>query len=147
MSVIIMRGLPGAGKSHYVKTLDNPIICSADLSHTTGGVYKFDPMKKESAHDDCLKQFVNLLDQFAYNIGRLIVVDNTNLTAWEIAPYYRLAQVYKQPVEIVRIHCTYEESVKYNQHQVPPEQLWKMYQTLLNEKLPPWWKEKIILRS
>lgn len=75
----------------------------------------------------------------------VLVVDNTNLTAHEISPYYRLAQLFGWDVKIVRVHCDFETAAKRNTHGVPHDRIWQMYQTLHSERLPPYWKEEIVL--
>lgn len=147
MKVYIMRGLPGAGKSTFIKTLTGKIdICSADDFHMKNGVYSFDPKNIAAAHNQCLTDFLTGLEiyenQFDYT-----VIDNTNTSAWEIAPYYRLAEIFKQEVKIIRIHCDFETASARNIHGVPLEIIWRMNQNILTERLPAHWKEEIIFRQ
>lgn len=50
-----------------------------------------------------------------------IIVDNTNIHAWEIAPYYRIAEIYDIPVEIVRCECDVWKAISRQRHNVPVE--------------------------
>ena len=153
MDVIILRGLPGSGKSTWIKNTPdyrsrNYIICSADDFHIgEDGVYRFDPMNIGAAHAACLRKFLRAIEDYGgVDDSWTVFVDNTNLAVWEIAPYYRIAaEGYALPTRIVRIHCTYEQAVARNVHQVPAEKIWQMYQTLLTERLPSWWKEEIVI--
>lgn len=147
MEIILMRGLPGSGKSTFVKQLSfdkKTVICSADKYHYgVDGIYRFDPLNIRKAHNQCLAEYLTTLMDSDH--PDLLVVDNTNLAAWELAPYYQLAQLCDLPVRIIRIHTPFEECVRRQTHNVPLDKLWQMYQILQTERLPPHWKEDIIL--
>lgn len=146
MEVIILRGLLGAGKDHWIKAnVPNAVVCSADDYHMIGGVYRYDPKYAGEAHRRCLEKFID-----AANIGTFtedgpaaIVVNNTNTTALEICPYYRVAEALALPVRIVRIHVDFETACRRNVHAVPASTIWAMFQNLYTERLPAWWKEEI----
>lgn len=119
--VTIMRGLPGSGKSTYLK--DNvPVspqaVCSADHFFQVGEEYKFDPSKIALAHQDCLRKFVNLVTsgQDTYNH---VAVDNTNCQLWEMMPYITVAEAHGWEVEIIECWAETEECIKDNVHSVP----------------------------
>lgn len=154
MKVMIMRGLPGSGKSHFAEGFKRDQLkewrlayCSADLFPgftKTGGKYEFNPALIGDAHDYCLTEFMSTLRNDRHE---LVIVDNTNLTAWEIAPYYRLAQVGKHDVEILRMECDPIKAWQRNTHGVPLETVLRMYRTLLMEQLPHHWKERVVLSA
>lgn len=146
MQVIIMRGLPGAGKDRYIERkwgltarLD-VVICSADHYHMFDGQYRYDPANAAKAHNMCLKWFSMMLGKQV----ETVVVSNTNTTAVEIAPYYQLALALGYEVKIVHIKCDFETACRRNIHQVPPSTIWAMYQNLLTERMRPWWKEEFV---
>jgi len=149
MEVIIMRGLPGSGKSTWAKryrdlagTRQHVEVLSADDGHLVEGVYRFDPKKVRQAHDDCFRNFVAAIE---HEMADTIIVDNTGTAAWELSPYYRFAEINGCNVRIVRMHCDFETSCRQNIHDVPRETIWRMHQTLLTERLPAHWREEIIL--
>ena len=83
LRVVILRGLPGSGKSTYAKTLTGFTIVSADLFpdlYDEHWSINFD--KIGDAHDWCYSQFVLSLAK-----GKSVCVDNTNISLFEISPY------------------------------------------------------------
>ena len=88
-TVIIMVGLPGSGKSTFIKKLPGaPVICSADHYFEQGSEYKFDATKLGAAHTQCRNKAALAMHQNAPTI----VIDNTNLADKEREPYETLAQ-------------------------------------------------------
>lgn len=146
-NVIIMRGLPGAGKSKFRSDFSgfNKKVFSADDFYMKDGVYKFDASLQHEAHMWCFKCF-----QFYIKAPcpdrEYLFIDNTNIRAWEIAPYYTLAEAseYVESVQIVTILCDLATSMAKNIHDVPNNVIFEMYQNLMNEKLPPHWNHAIV---
>lgn len=141
MRVIIMRGIPGSGKSTYASGLPQPnVVVSADDYFLINGEYKFNVNDQARAHAMCLRGYVAAIN--AWQRPALVVVDNTNILAADLAPYYSLAEAYGCDVKIVRCFVDPEIAMRRNVHDVPASVIWRMYQTLLNERLPAWWKEE-----
>jgi len=76
-----------------------------------------------------------------------IIIDNTNLEAWEIAPYIAYANMKKVPYTIVEI-VVYEQDLARiadrNQHSVPYVSIQKQYEKYMKSNLPPFWNVKPI---
>ncbi len=142
MDVKILRGLPGSGKSAYANSLDNRITFCADDYHMKDGVYCYDVKNASKAHAWCLQLFDACLHEGHPN--RVLIVANTNIQAYEIAPYYRLAEIYAKSVEIITFDCDLATSIRRNIHQVPESVIWEMRRRLLCEVLPPFWKHRVI---
>ena len=119
--LILLRGLPGSGKSTVAKLLaaDYGRFKEADMFFMENGVYKFDPSKIKDAHVWCKNEVEYLMIYDA----RKIVVSNTFTQAWEMAPYYELAEKYGY-----RVHSLVVENRHngVNEHNVPEESLIKM---------------------
>lgn len=71
----------------------------------------------------------------------LIIVDNTNLTAWEIAPYKTYAEVHDYDFAINEVKTNPEDAFKRQQHGVPDFAHKRMAEGFEKESIPPWWKK------
>jgi predicted kinase len=146
--VIITSGLPGAGKSTWVRRNTDPYtteIFSADsFFHSSNGQYKFDPLKLREAHASCLKLFTERLIHLYSSSDNFceitLVVDNTNTSSWEIAPYYALSEAFDIPVRIVRIKVSPETAFNRNIHGVQKETISRMAERMHENQLPSFWK-------
>jgi tRNA uridine 5-carbamoylmethylation protein Kti12 len=134
--VIILSGIPGSGKSYLArKKMKFRQICSADDSMYEDGVYKFSPEKLGPAHKACMCKFLDALKE-----EKCVIVDNTNIEAWEISPYLSVAEAKGFSVCILQINCDPEIATERNQHFVPARTINRMANRLANRHLPPFWK-------
>ncbi|NWR39081.1 N4BP2 protein, partial [Tachuris rubrigastra] len=96
--LVLLRGVPGSGKSYLARNLleDNPggIILSTDDYFNKNGQYHYDPSCLGEAHDWNRKR---AKEAFEMGISP-IIIDNTNIQAWEMKPYVALAQQFKYKV-------------------------------------------------
>lgn len=147
MKVKILCGISGSGKSTYIKNhFPNAKVCSADHFFMKDGEYNFDPSRLPQAHAFCLRKFTEEVIGM-YNLtleDEVIVVDNTNTTLTEIAPYAALAQAYSHDLEIIIIEAPLELAAARNQHGVPSKGVEGQHRRLvrLAQQLPSWWSVK-----
>ncbi|NXI48043.1 N4BP2 protein, partial [Galbula dea] len=96
--LVLLRGVPGSGKSYLARNLleDNPggIILSTDDYFYKHGQYHYDRKCLGEAHDWNRKR---AKEAFEKRISP-IIIDNTNIQAWEMKPYVALAQQFKYKV-------------------------------------------------
>lgn len=138
MAVLILRGIPGSGKSHHANRLPSPkIIVSADDHFIKNGVYTFNPNLLGVAHSLCFRAFINRCETLSN--GTLIVVDNTNTSALEMAPYYLGAKAFGHSVKIHTIICDPIHAFPRNQHGVSFATIERMAKALAENTLPPFW--------
>ncbi|EDL37755.1 Bcl3 binding protein [Mus musculus] len=102
--LVLLRGLPGSGKSFLARTLqeDNPggVILSTDDYFYINGQYQFDVKYLGEAHEwnqnrgesGCAAK-----EAFEKKVSP-VIIDNTNLQAWEMKPYVALSQKHKYKV-------------------------------------------------
>jgi len=92
-NLIILRGLPGAGKSTFAELISGgnaDIVCTADDYFMVDGEYKFDPAKLATAHSLCREKCENLMKKDA----PLVIVANTNVREQYFEEYINMAKKY-----------------------------------------------------
>jgi predicted kinase len=133
----IYCGVSGAGKTTYIdKAHSGAPVCSADRLtglYPSPGV--IDASKLGEAHAFCLRDFNRLV----LNAAPEIVVDNTNTTIAELAPYVALAQAYGYEVQIVTLWCDPGIAHARNGHGTPLSVVQAMHERLKAREMPPWW--------
>jgi predicted kinase len=157
--VYIYRGLPGAGKSFQIKKAfpnfepymrwgnDHSInfypYLSTDLYWYTfdSRTYDFRPKEIGKAHSWNFRCYQSVLDLRQYET---VIVDNTNISAWEISPYVLGATANGFEHEIVTVWVDPILCCKRNVHNVPDTVILSMYQKLITETLPTFWNHKIV---
>lgn len=105
MRILILMGPSGAGKSTWTRHYPgDKWVCSADHYFMNLGVYRFVPEDLPKAHAACLRRYLSILaradldpelDKYA------LIVDNTNTTIAEIAPYVAVARAYDHEPHIL----------------------------------------------
>jgi len=115
--VTIMQGPPGSGKSTVADALvavTNQTVISADAYGVNeSGTYFFAPEDVLRRHSLCIQECRDLLEK-----GLSVIVDNTNIKAWNAAPYVHLADVYGAEIQFIRV-----DGVFTNVHGVPPNKV------------------------
>ena len=150
--VIILRAPSGTGKSTYAKTnYGGANIMSSDdfwklLDPTKTYQENFNMKRLGEAHSWNLRRFINLLNSAEYVDNYTIVVDNTNTTVAEIAPYYAAALAFGWEPEIISLVVHPDIAFERNVHGVPKEahraQVERFYRAF--DDIPPWWNHKTI---
>lgn len=109
VELVLIRGLPGSGKTTIAKTMERYFNVEADMYFMQDGIYKFEPEKLHEAHAWCLAQTTNALRE-----GKSVVVSNTFTRLFEIEPYLALGF----PVRIIEAKGEWQ-----NTHGVSPEHI------------------------
>ena len=184
--VLILRGIPGAGKTAHVKSIaeahrrlvpcaagalhpccqraDETGVCSRHATKPWVGVisaddyftdvgdgrYRFDRAQLTRAHDECWLAFERhvspaLQERLTDVPPSMLIIDNTNTSVAELAPYASYGSVYGHNVEILTLLCEPGKAHARQLHGVDPLTLWKMDQRLRAEtaSIPPWWKHRV----
>ncbi|KAF6041623.1 CNP [Bugula neritina] len=99
--MIIMRGVPGTGKStivnYLMESLSTDCLCSADNFFIRNGKYVFDKTQIKQAHTFCQQK----AEKFCTEGHSVVIIDNTNVMRWETDFYVDLA--YKHGYVVVMI--------------------------------------------
>lgn len=92
MKLLLVRGVPGSGKSTYAKQWaeeNNAVHVEAYMYFVQpSGRYAFDPKQIGAAHDWCQLKAAKALEE-----GHNCVVSNTFVKRWELEPYFKMAKV------------------------------------------------------
>lgn len=120
--LILLRGLPGAGKTSFANLMwSSYTICEADKYFYVNGEYKFDASKLKEAHQWCQDQVRSLMMESDFYSE--IVVSNTSTTEKEMQPYLDLAKEFGYTVVSLIVENRHGNS---SVHGVPKETLEKM---------------------
>jgi len=87
--LMLIRGLPGSGKSTVAKLFDKALHFEADMYFLDAdGNYQFDASKIKNAHNWCRHSVMDAMKE-----GHpIVVVSNTFTQEWEMDVYYLLAE-------------------------------------------------------
>lgn len=123
-SLIIVRGLPGAGKSTLAETLsENGKYPVHAIDHyftdERTGDYSFDFSKNHLAYKNCEQMTSDSMK----NGFEKIFIDNTFTMEWEMEPYFKMAQELRYQVFVITVENHHGSG---NIHQISQEQLEKM---------------------
>lgn len=132
--MIIMRGIPGSGKSTKVKEIlkempDAKVFSTDNYWLRPDGTYDFNPKLIGQAH-----QWNQREAKVACRTDcPVIVIDNTNTQEWEMEPYTAMAKRFDYEVEIKAVHgkdltpTEVQEYAERNTHGVPLKTVKAMY--------------------
>lgn len=137
-TMYIMIGLPGSGKSTEVQKIsrthgiirESVTICSADDYFSRTGSYLFDPSQLGEAHASCMREAT----EACVRGDDCVIIDNTNLTNIERAPYYMLGVAFNYTIKLVWVEpgLTIDEIAARNVHGVPVTTVRRMSERMEN---------------
>lgn len=146
-TVVLVRGLPGSGKSHLAEALRKLAkaemdVCSADdYFCDENGVYNFDPSKLAEAHLQCQS---NCFARFS--IDDIAFVANTFTQRWEMQQYLVFVETFGLDLLVLNLFdggLSDKELAARNTHGVPEEAITRMrerfeHNWLEGDPRPPW---------
>lgn len=141
-SVIVMRGITGSGKSTYVaEHYPNATVVSADHFFEHANTYAFDATRLDDAHRACFKKFMDAVTRG----DEQIVVDNTNVESWEIAPYVAVGYAFSYQPEVITLLCEPSIAAARGLHHVDAKKVAIRAGLLAKERLPKTWKQRVVV--
>jgi len=133
--LFLLRGLPGSGKSTLAESLTGGSFFEADLFFLDErGEYQFDASRLKDAHQWCQNSVEAIMKGWGNVLpANRIVVSNTFTQAWEMQPYYDLAEKYGYRVYSLIVENRHGG---VNEHGVPEEKLVQMKNRFEVQLLP-----------
>ena len=115
MELVLIRGIPGSGKSTIACSMNFDVHYEADMFFINeNGDYCYDPKKIGEAHQWCQEQTFNALSE-----GKRVVVSNTFIKLFEMKPYFDMAHELGLELNVIQaegrwpnVHGVPEEVVK-----------------------------------
>jgi predicted kinase len=137
LRLVVLMAVSGAGKDHFAAHNMPKANTLASADDFFGTPYKFDPTKLGEAHGACFRKVIDALQRKE----ELVVVNNTNTSLVEIAPYMVAAQAYGYEANIISLQIDPKIAAARNTHGTPLATVEKMAERLAKtlEDLPPWW--------
>lgn len=132
---ILVRGMPGSGKTTFVKKTFGDRLWNfidhfeADQYFTDiDGNYRFDASRLKDAHQLCLDN-----TEWSLSKGREVVVSNTFTTIKELKPYFELGKMYNATPVVILCQNKFTSV-----HNVPEEALERMKNRFEYNLTPLW---------
>lgn len=127
-ALIILRGLPGSGKSTFATYIcpDSSVFEADKFFYDEEGNYNFNASKLPAAHKWCIDNVEEAMMINKESMGvyhSTIVVSNTSTTEKELEPYIDLADKYSYNVVSLVVENRHGNS---SVHNVPDETMEKM---------------------
>ena len=124
-SLILLRGLPGSGKTTLAKELSEngkyPVFSVDDFFTSSNGNYNFEFEKNHLAYKQCEE---NTKASMQKAIPK-IFIDNVFSLEWELEPYFKLASEFNYEIFVLTVENRHKG---HNIHQISDEQIQKMAQ-------------------
>ena len=122
--IILVRGLPGSGKTKLAMALSNAMtgFIEADMFFVNPETseYHFDGSKLKEAHQWCQDTVEGWMKPHGFDD---IIVSNTFTQEWEMEPYFEMAKKYGYTIFSIIVENRHNGK---NQHEVPEEKIEKM---------------------
>jgi len=133
MSITLIRGLPGSGKTTLASQINAKHVEADMFFENEEGTYRFDGKKIQDAHFWCQSQV-----KYYLNRGHDVVVSNTFITIKEMKPYIETAKKYKTALKILECKKSFDSI-----HDIPIVTIEKMKNRW--EDLPEHFKKLYLL--
>jgi predicted kinase len=120
--LILLRGLPGAGKStiaHILSEGKDPVFSVDDFFTNAAGNYRFEFDKNHLAYAQCQEKTRNAMSEGKEKI----FVHNTFTMDWEMKPYLEMAEEFGYRLHVLTVEKYHSGE---NIHEISDEQIRKM---------------------
>ena len=122
-NLILVRGLPGSGKTKLAKLLSNsgehPVFSVDQYFTDQDGNYTFDYSKNYLAYKACEENTAAAIEAG----NKIILVEHTFTLDWELEPYFKMAKKYDCCLHVLTVENYHGGE---NVHEISNEQILKM---------------------
>jgi predicted kinase len=123
VNLILLRGLPGAGKTTFAKLISQdgiyPVISVDEYFENESGEYHFRFEENHIAYQQCFEKTKTALQEG----NELVIVHHTFTMDWEMEPYQKLSKEFDCRLHVLTVE-NYHHSE--NTHDISKEQIEKM---------------------
>jgi predicted kinase len=123
LDLILLRGLPGAGKTTLAKVLSDegkfPVFSIDDYFTDEMGRYEFRFQENHLAYKQCEERVGDAMQQGVSKI----IVHNTFTMEWEMEPYVKLAAEHSYRLHVATVEKWHDGT---NVHEIPQEHIERM---------------------
>ncbi len=130
--MIILRGLSGAGKTTWQR-IHRPrvVICTTEAFFKPGDR----TLQFSHASAACFKAAIQAVESGTPSI----IIDNTNTSVAEVAPYVALAEAFGYSWSVLTIHADIDRAWNRNVHGTPWSSMARMKARMDAFDPPTWW--------
>ena len=114
--LLLIRGIPGSGKSTIAKTYEAYKHFEADMYFIDNEMYRFNHKLLTASHEWCQEQ-----TRKALVAGHSVVVSNTFIKLWEMRRYEVMAKQLSIPLRVIVARGKYKSI-----HDIKPEKINQM---------------------
>lgn len=133
MRLILLRGIPGAGKSTYAKTLEGAVVVSPDqIMEQDPGGYRFTVQRWQEAVNQADRELVGALSKRC----PLVVSDRCNLTTQAFGAVVGFARALGYTVEIHQLNVDELTASRRNVHGVCLGKIRREWRRMDGTRLP-----------
>lgn len=115
-NLLLIRGLPGSGKTTYARTLSDYVHLETDMFFMKNGEYKWEGSELGRAHKWCQEEVKKTLLE-----GNNVCVSNTFTKKWEMEAYFDMAKELGISIKVIEMTGRYP-----NIHGVSEKHIQKM---------------------
>lgn len=122
-------------------------IYSADSFFMVEGQYKFSPSKLSEAHSSCLRGALEAMRDThdVDSVERIIIIDNTNTSIAEVAPYAAAALAYNHELKVITLIGDISTCIERHTHGAPEKNIIMQHENLRRSLVewPHWWPQDV----
>ena len=146
--VVILSGISGSGKTTMATRMCEDVRAAGGKAHMMAaddwfmknGEYRFDVNELGYAHGYCYSKFMSAVEESP----DLVVVHNTNASAWEISPYVLFCTAHGIEAEVITIECDANVAAGRNTHGLGVINVVRQLDNLRRRQLPKQWKTSTV---